>query len=53
MLATKDQTVNPDLQRLLAERAGSTVAEIAASHAVYMTEPEAVMDVIAAAQGVE
>lgn len=46
VVATEDRTVNPDLQRLMAERAGSRVTEVAASHAVYMTEPEAVAQVI-------
>jgi hypothetical protein len=30
----------------MAERAGSAVAEVAASHAVYVSQPEAVADIV-------
>jgi len=38
--------------RHMAERIGATVTEVAASHAVFMTQPEVTADTIhAAAQG--
>lgn len=42
ILSTQDHTINPDLQRYMYERSGSTLTDIAASHAVYMSQPEAV-----------
>ena len=54
IVATQDRTVNPDLQRLMYERSGATVTEVEASHAVFLSQPQAVADVIeAAAKGAE
>ncbi len=33
-------------QRMMAERAGSTVVETAGSHAVYVSKPQAIADLI-------
>ena len=41
LIATEDRAINPDLMRTMAERAGSTVVEVAASHAVFASQPEA------------
>jgi pimeloyl-ACP methyl ester carboxylesterase len=42
-----DRTINPDLQRYMAKRAGSTVAEIAGgSHATFIVHPAEVAKVI-------
>lgn len=49
IVATQDRSINPDLERDMAKRAGSDITEIAASHAVYMSQPEKVADVIEAA----
>jgi pimeloyl-ACP methyl ester carboxylesterase len=46
IVATDDRMVSPDLQRWMAKRAGSKVTEIKASHAVEISQPEAVAKVI-------
>lgn len=46
VVATDDRVVNPDLQRWMYKRAGSKVTEIKASHAVQISQPEAVAKVI-------
>jgi pimeloyl-ACP methyl ester carboxylesterase len=42
LVATDDKMIPPPAQRSMAERAGSTVVETAASHAVYVSQPAAV-----------
>lgn len=49
VVATRDRSINPDLERDMAGRAGSDVTEIEASHAVFASEPGKVADVIDAA----
>lgn len=49
VLASEDRVIPPAVQRLMATRAGASVTEIRASHAVYISQPEAVADVIDAA----
>jgi hypothetical protein len=45
--------IPPDAQRAMSKRTGSTVAEVKASHAVYVSQPQAVADIIMkAAHGV-
>jgi pimeloyl-ACP methyl ester carboxylesterase len=44
--ATQDKALNPDLERWMYKRGGADVTEIKASHAVYMSKPQAVVDVI-------
>src|SRR3989442_5632761 len=47
LVATKDRTINPDLERWYAARANSHNVEVlAASHAVYVTRPKEVASVI-------
>ena len=46
IVATEDRTINPDLERWMAARAGSKVVEIKGSHAVFVAQPRAVADVI-------
>jgi len=41
LVATDDRMIPPPAQRAMAERAGATVAEVAASHSVYLSQPEA------------
>jgi hypothetical protein len=36
----------PDAQRLMSKRAGATVVEVKGSHAVYMSQPQAVAHLI-------
>jgi len=49
IVATQDRSINPDLEREMAKRAGSRVREVESSHAVYLSRPEAVAEVIAEA----
>ncbi|MGW8389933.1 alpha/beta fold hydrolase [Pseudoduganella sp. HUAS MS19] len=46
IVTTQDRLVNPELQRWMYKRAGAKVTEIAASHAVQVSQPEAVAKVI-------
>lgn len=46
IVATKDQTVHPDLQRFLAKRMGATVVEVDSSHVPMLSKPDIVIDVI-------
>ena len=47
LLATKDRTINPDLERWYVERAKSHKVEVlGASHAVYVSRPKEVAAVI-------
>jgi pimeloyl-ACP methyl ester carboxylesterase len=46
LVATEDQSINPDLERDMARRAGSTVVEVKASHAVYASKPQDVARLI-------
>jgi pimeloyl-ACP methyl ester carboxylesterase len=50
IVATKDRTINPDLERWYAARAHSHTVEVAgASHSVYVSHPREVADVIESA----
>jgi len=46
LVATDDRMIPPPAQRMMAERAGSTVIEAAGSHAIYVSKPEAVANLI-------
>ena len=46
LVAADDRMIPPPAQRMMAERAGSTVVETAGSHAVYVSKPEAVAALI-------
>lgn len=46
IVATEDRSINPDLQRFMYKRAGAKITEIRASHAVYISQPHAVANVI-------
>ena len=53
LVSTEDKMIPPDAQRAMSKRAGSTVIEVKGSHAVYVSQPRAVADLIAkAAHGV-
>ena len=53
LVSKDDKMIPPDGQRAMSKRAGSTVVEVRGSHAVYVTQPRAVADIIAkAANGV-
>jgi pimeloyl-ACP methyl ester carboxylesterase len=49
LVATDDRMIPPDAQRAMSKRAGSTVAEVKGSHAVYVSQPQAVAEIIAKA----
>jgi len=49
LVAKDDRMIPPAAQRAMAERAGATVAEVAGSHAVYVSQPDAVVRLIAEA----
>ncbi len=46
IVAKKDRTVHPDLQRALAKRMGATTYELDSSHVPMLSQPERVIDVI-------
>jgi pimeloyl-ACP methyl ester carboxylesterase len=46
LIATDDKMIPPDAQRAMAKRAGATVVEAKGSHAVYVSQPRAVADLI-------
>jgi pimeloyl-ACP methyl ester carboxylesterase len=46
MLATQDRMIPPDAQRFMSKRAGSNVVEAAGSHSIYVSQPEAVANLI-------
>jgi pimeloyl-ACP methyl ester carboxylesterase len=49
LIATEDRMIPPPAQRFMSSRAGATVAEVAASHAIYVSQPTAVANLIATA----
>ena len=46
LVSSEDKMIPPPAQRFMAERAGSTVVEVAGSHAVYVSRPDAVAELI-------
>ena len=46
LVTTEDRMIPPPAQRAMSERAGSTVVEVAGSHAVYVSHPAAVAALI-------
>jgi pimeloyl-ACP methyl ester carboxylesterase len=46
LVATLDHNINPDLERMMAKRAGSETIEVAGSHAVYVSKPDEVARLI-------
>ena len=49
LVTTDDRMIPPIAQRTMSQRAGSTVVEVRGSHAVYVSRPDAVVDLIAQA----
>jgi pimeloyl-ACP methyl ester carboxylesterase len=53
LVASEDKMIPPPAQRQMATRAGATIVEVAGSHAIYVSKPEAVaMFIDQAATGV-
>src|ERR1700736_1473686 len=46
LVTTEDKMIPPDAQRAMSKRAGSTVVEVKGSHAIYVSQPRAVADLI-------
>jgi pimeloyl-ACP methyl ester carboxylesterase len=46
LVATDDKMIPPPAQRFMSQRAGSTVVEVAGSHAIYVSQPQAVAALI-------
>jgi pimeloyl-ACP methyl ester carboxylesterase len=46
LVATDDHMIPPPAQRFMSERAGSTVIEVPGSHAIYVSQPQAVVTLI-------
>lgn len=46
LVAKDDRMIPPPAQRFMAERAGSTVFEVAGSHAIYLSQPTSVAAII-------
>jgi pimeloyl-ACP methyl ester carboxylesterase len=51
LIATEDRMIPPPAQRAMAGRANATISEVAASHSLYVSQPEAVVQVITTAAG--
>jgi pimeloyl-ACP methyl ester carboxylesterase len=49
LVATEDKMIPPDAQRFMAKRAEAEVIEVKGSHSVYVSQPQAVADLIARA----
>lgn len=50
-VSTEDRTINPDLQRLMANRMGATTVEVEASHLSLISRPETIANLILEAAG--
>jgi pimeloyl-ACP methyl ester carboxylesterase len=46
LVVTEDKMIPAPAQRLMSKRAGSTVVEVAGSHAIYVSQPDAVAKLI-------
>jgi pimeloyl-ACP methyl ester carboxylesterase len=46
LVATEDKMIPPDAQRFMSRRAGSMAVEVKGSHAIYVSQPEAVAALI-------
>jgi len=49
LVATDDKMIPPDAQRFMAQRAEAKAIEVKGSHAIYVSQPQAVADLIAKA----
>jgi pimeloyl-ACP methyl ester carboxylesterase len=50
-VSTDDRTINPDLERFMAERMGATTIEVKASHLSLISHPQEITDLILKAAG--
>jgi hypothetical protein len=49
MVATNDEAIPPDAERLFARRMGATVVEVESSHVPLASQPDAVTELIVTA----
>lgn len=49
LVASEDNAINPDLERMFAKRMNATTREVKSSHVPFVSNPETVVDIIAAA----
>ena len=49
LVATDDKMIPPDAQRFMAKRAEATTIEVKGSHAIFVSQPQAVADLVARA----
>jgi pimeloyl-ACP methyl ester carboxylesterase len=46
LVVTEDKMIPPPAQQFMSQRAGATVREVGGSHAIYVSSPQAVADII-------
>ena len=46
LISTDDKMIPPDAQRAMSKRAGATVVEVKGSHSIYVSQPQAVAQLI-------
>jgi len=46
LVVTEDKMIPPPAQQFMSQRAGSTVKEVGGSHAIYVSKPQTVADII-------
>jgi hypothetical protein len=51
LVATEDRMITHAAQRLMSKRVGATIVEVAGSHAIYVSRPDAVAALIERAAG--
>ena len=49
LVATEDQAIPPDAERMFAQRMGATTVEVASSHVAMVSHPDEVVSLIQAA----
>lgn len=49
LVASEDKMIPPPAQHFMAQRAGSNITEVVGSHAIYVSKPEVVAEIIEAA----
>jgi pimeloyl-ACP methyl ester carboxylesterase len=50
-VSTEDRTINPDLQRFMANRIGAKTIEVKASHVLLISQPDVIAALILEAAG--
>ena len=46
LVATEDKSIHPDIERNMYKRSGTKVTEVKGSHVIFMSQPEAVAEVV-------